>query len=93
MASAPDVKPITYLKSSTAEAVRRVNEHGRPMVITQNGEAKAVLMDVGSYDRWRNTVALLKLLSLNEADVRAGRLITTREAFKGFDARSRSKSE
>jgi prevent-host-death family protein len=90
MASTPAVKPITYLKSSTAEAVKRVSESGAPMIITQNGEAKAVLVDYASYHQWQETVALLKLLSLAEADVRAGRVFTHREAMKSFDAGRRS---
>jgi PHD/YefM family antitoxin component YafN of YafNO toxin-antitoxin module len=43
------------------------------MVITQNGEAKAVLQDVASYERAQETLALLKLLALGQADVVAGR--------------------
>jgi prevent-host-death family protein len=90
MATPRDVKPITYLKSSTAEAVRRVSESGNPMVITQNGEAKAVLIDYESYHEWQETIALLKLLSLSEADARAHGTFTTREALKAFDAGRRS---
>lgn len=90
MASARDVKPITYLKSSTAEAVRRVSESGQSLVITQNGEAKAVLVDFESYHKWQETVALLKLLSLSEADVAAGRVLTHRQARKSFEAARRA---
>jgi prevent-host-death family protein len=86
MATPRDVKPITYLKSSTAEAVRRVSESGQPMVITQNGEAKAVLVDYESYHQWQETIALLKLLSLSEADARAHGTISNRDAFKSFRA-------
>lgn len=85
MLAARDVKPITYLKSSTAEAVREVTEEGRTLLITQNGEAKVVVMDVATYDRWRNAMAMLKLLSLSEADVRAGRVLSTEEVLAGFD--------
>jgi prevent-host-death family protein len=85
MHAARDVKPITYLKSSTAEAVREVSEEGRTLLITQNGEAKAVLMDVATYDRWRGAMALLKMLSLSELDVRGGRLLATDEALQRFD--------
>ena len=75
------VKPITYLKNHTADLVRDVAAGGNPMVITQNGEAKVVVMDVAEYDRWREAMALMKLLSLSEADVAAGRLYSTEEAF------------
>ena len=77
-----DVRPITQLKNRTAELVREVTENGRPITITQNGEAKVVVMDVESYDRWRSSMALLKMLALGEADVERGRTVKQAEAFR-----------
>ena len=77
-----DVRPITQLKNRTADLVREVTEKGRPITITQNGEAKVVLMDVESYDRWRSSMALLKMLALGEADVDRGRTVKQAEAFR-----------
>ena len=54
------VKPITYLKNNAAEVVREASENGRLMVVTQNGEAKAIVMGVTQYDEWKRTLALLK---------------------------------
>lgn len=82
MARAGDVKPITYLKARAADLVRDVHEGGRTVTITQNGEAKVVVMDVHTYDRWRSAMALLKLLAGAEADVATGRLIPQSEAFR-----------
>ncbi|MBW2261998.1 MAG: type II toxin-antitoxin system Phd/YefM family antitoxin [Deltaproteobacteria bacterium] len=76
-----DVKPITFLKNRTAELVRHVSTSGRSVVITQNGEAKVVVMDVAQYDRWRRTMALLKITAMAEADVEAGRTLSQDEAF------------
>ena len=42
-----------------AELLREVSESGHAVTITQNGEARAVLMDVDTYDRWRSAMALL----------------------------------
>jgi prevent-host-death family protein len=52
--------------------VREVSEEGRPITITQNGEAKVVVMDVDTYDRWRSAMALLEVLAQGEA-VHGGR--------------------
>ena len=82
MSSKRDVRPITYLKSKTAELVFDVAETGRPVMITQNGKAKVVVMDVVTYDRWRAALAFLKLASHAEADVAAGRTVSTDEAFR-----------
>jgi len=76
------VKPITYLKNRTAELLREVSEGGHTVTITQNGEARAVLMDVDTYDRWRSAMALLKLLAQGEADVEAGRTVKQSDVFR-----------
>lgn len=81
------IKPITHLKTHTAEVVRDVAKQGRPMVITQNGEAKAVLMDVATYDRWRQAMALLKLIALGQRDVETGHAMSQKEAFARARAR------
>jgi len=77
-----DVKPITYLKNRTADLVREVREGGHAVTITQNGEARAVLMDVDTYDRWRSSLALLKLLAQGEADTEAGRVVKQSDVFR-----------
>jgi len=82
MAGKKDVRPITHLKSRTADLVREVSEEGRPITITQNGEAKVVVMDVETYDRWRAAMALLKALAQGEADVSRGRTVKQVEAFR-----------
>jgi len=77
-----DIRPITLLKSRTADLVREVSEEGRAITITQHGEAKVVLMDVETYDRWRAAMALLKALAQGEADVVRGRTVKQAEAFR-----------
>jgi prevent-host-death family protein len=68
------VKPISYLKANAAEILTRLAEQRQPMVITQNGEAKAVLQDVASFEETQATLALLKILALGNQDVAAGKL-------------------
>ncbi len=68
------VKPISYLKANAAEVLTHLAEQRIPLVITQNGEAKAVLQDVASYEETQETLALLKILALGNQDVAAGKL-------------------
>jgi prevent-host-death family protein len=82
MSRRADVKPITYLKNRTAALIREVTEGGHAVTITQNGEARAVLMDVDTYDRWRAAMALLKLLAQGEADVEASRTVKQADVFR-----------
>ena len=68
------VKPISYLKANAAEVLAHLAEQREPLVITQNGEAKAVLQDVATYEETQETLALLKVLALGNQEVSAGKL-------------------
>lgn len=59
------IKPISFFKSHAAEIIRTLHESGEPYVITQNGEAKAVIQDIESYEKDQETMALLKILALD----------------------------
>lgn len=68
------VKPISYLKANAAEVLTNLAEQREPMVITQNGEAKAVLQDIASFEETQETLALLKILALGNQDVAADKV-------------------
>jgi prevent-host-death family protein len=68
------VKPISYLKANAAEVLAHLSEQREPLIITQNGEAKAVLQDVASFEETQETLALLKILALGNQDLEAGRV-------------------
>ncbi len=85
------IKPISYLKSHAAEILREVNESRRTMVITQHGEAKAVLQDISSYEQTQESLALLKMLAQSSNNLQAGRSKPARKAFS--DIRKRIKEQ
>ena len=68
------VKPISYLKANAAEVLTHLAEKREPLVITQNGEARAVLQDIASFEETQETLALLMILALGQQDVEAGRV-------------------
>jgi prevent-host-death family protein len=68
------IKPISYLKANAAEVLQDLADRRQPMVITQNGEAKAVLQDVASYEQGQETMALLKILALGNRQLAKGRV-------------------
>jgi prevent-host-death family protein len=68
------VKPISWLKSNAAEALQTLAESREPLVITQNGEARAVIQDLQSYEETQETLALLKVLALGNRDIEQGRV-------------------
>jgi prevent-host-death family protein len=68
------VKPISYLKANAAEVLAQLAEQREPLIITQNGEAKAVLQDVASFEETQEALALLKILALGNQEVEAGKM-------------------
>jgi len=68
------VQPISYLKSNASKVLLQINESHEPLIITQNGEAKAVLQDIQSYQQSQETLALLKILALGNRQIEVGKL-------------------
>ena len=81
-----DIRPVTYLKSRAADLLKQVNETQRPVIITQNGEPKAVLQDPQSFENMRNAIGILKLIALGEEDVRMGNTLSQKEVFARLEA-------
>jgi len=75
------VKPVSYFKANAAEMLRTVKDKGQPFVITQNGEAKAVLMDIDQYEETQETLALLKILAIGARQIEEKRVHPVAEAF------------
>jgi prevent-host-death family protein len=89
MKFASHVKPISYLKSHAAEIVKNISESGEPMLITQNGEAKLVVMDVRSYEQQEESMALLKMLAMGTRSIELGRFRDAEDVFADLDKEDR----
>ncbi|MDA8138344.1 MAG: type II toxin-antitoxin system Phd/YefM family antitoxin [Desulfobacteraceae bacterium] len=68
------IKPISFLKAHAAEIVRNIAKEAGPLIITQNGEAKAVVQDIESYEQIQETLALLKILALGARQIETGKV-------------------
>ena len=79
------IKPISYLKSHTAQIVKELTESREPMVITQNGEATLVVIDVKSFEERENTLALLKILALGSRELELGKYQDAEDVFASID--------
>jgi len=86
-----DIKPVTYMKTRAAELIKKVNDSRRPTIITQNGEATAVVLDIGSYEALRDATIILQLVGQGEKDLQEGRFLPQAEVFSRVRARLRSK--
>lgn len=81
------VKPISYLKANAAEVLTQLAEQREPMIITQNGEAKAVIQDLASYEETQAALALLKILALGNQAIEAARVKPVAEVVARLRAR------
>ena len=88
-----DIRPVTYLKSRAADLLTQINETHRPVIITQNGEARAVLQDPETYERMRSAIGLMKLLAQGEEDLRRGLTITQDKLFERLERKLKSKGK
>ncbi len=79
------VKPISYLKSHAAEIIKDITENCQPMLITQNGEAKLIVLDVKSYEEQEETLALLKILALGNREIEQGLFRPVEDVFAELD--------
>lgn len=70
-----NIKPISYLKANAAEVLQKLSKSGEPLLITQNGEARAVMQDIATYENTQETLALLKILALGNQEIAEGKVI------------------
>ena len=82
-----NIKPISYIKTNAAEMLRYVNERKNPIIITQNGEAKAVLIDVDTYQNTEDAFALMNIVKLAERDIENGRVRKAADVFNALEER------
>ena len=73
------IKPISYLKANAAEVMNNLTRSREPLIITQNGEAKAVIQDIASYEETQEKLALLKILALGQKQIEAGQITDVNE--------------
>ncbi len=79
------IKPISYVKAHAAELLDRITEEREPIIITQNGEARAVLMDVASYEQMEHeTLTLLRILAHADKEIEAGETVPIEEVMAEF---------
>jgi prevent-host-death family protein len=87
-----DVKPISYIKTNAAEMIAYINDHKNPIIVTQHGEAKGVLLDVESYQDMVNALSLMKLLQFSEKSIREGKVYDNDQVFPELRKKIRQKN-
>ncbi|MDE2965104.1 MAG: type II toxin-antitoxin system Phd/YefM family antitoxin [Acidobacteriota bacterium] len=85
------IKTISTLKAHASEIVRTLGDRGEPLVITQHGEAKAVLQDIDSFETTQETMALLKILALGNRQIEAGQVQPASDVIARLQERRRDR--
>ena len=85
MKPSQDIKPVTYMKTHSADLLKEVNKRRHPIVITQNGEARAVILDINSYEKQKETTLMLKLVAQGESDIKSRRFMEQSKLFARLD--------
>jgi len=81
------VKPISYFKANAARIIDELVDGGPPVIVTQNGEAKAVVQSIADYERTQETLAMLKILAMAEHDVTQSRTRPAEDVFDDLESR------
>lgn len=84
------IKPISFIKANAAEVLDRLQQDREPIVITQNGEARAVLVDVHTYEQSQETLALLQILAHGKKQIESGQTVPLSEAIGSVRASLRA---
>jgi len=87
------IKPLSYLKSNAAEIIRDFADKEDTLIITQNGEAKMVVMDIAKYQRQQDTLTMLKILALGAKEIEAGKFQDSENFFKELNDEEPSESK
>lgn len=78
------VKPISYLKANAAKILKEIAAKHQPVIITQNGEAKAIIQDIRDYEETQEALVLLKILAMGEKNIENGNVIDAEVAHKNI---------
>jgi PHD/YefM family antitoxin component YafN of YafNO toxin-antitoxin module len=80
-----DIKPISYIKTNAADMLASINESKSPLVITQNGVARGVMLDMDSYQKMTDALILVKLIERSETDIESGAIKDSAQVFAALE--------
>jgi prevent-host-death family protein len=86
-----DIKPISYIKTNAADMIDYINDHKNPIIVTQHGEARGVLLDIESYQNMVNALSIMKLIQISEKAIQDGKVYDSEEVFSELRAKIGSK--
>lgn len=92
MKHSESIKPISYIKAHAADVIQQMNKDQKPLIITQNGEAKVILQDLKKYEQEQDAIKMLKLLAIGQTECERGDFLPASEAFSELRSRIKKKN-
>jgi prevent-host-death family protein len=86
-----DIKPISYIKTNAADMIDYINDHKNPIIVTQHGEARGVLLDVESYQNMVNALSIMKLIQISEKAIQENKVYDNKDVFSALRTKIRPK--
>lgn len=74
-----DVVPLGDLKVNPGKIVRRVDETGRPVLLTSHGRGVAVVQGLSEYEAAQEERDFMRSVVAGLADIEAGRVMSLEE--------------
>lgn len=87
-----NVKPISYLKAHASEIIRDISAERTAYVITHNGEAKAIIQDLETYEEMQESLAMLKIVAQGAQERKRGDFTSSKNAFSSLRKRIKNKA-
>lgn len=84
---ADDIVPIGELKAHLSERIRALKGRRRPLVVTQNGKAAAVMLSPEDFDRLTSQARFVSAVEEGLSDLDAGRVVSDEALGRRLDAR------
>ncbi|GHT65303.1 antitoxin [Spirochaetia bacterium] len=86
-----DIKPISYIKTNAADMMDYINDRKNPIIVTQHGEARGVLLDVESYQNMIDAMGIMKLMQISEKAIQDGKVYGNEAVFSDLRERIKAK--
>ncbi len=80
-----NIKPISYIKANAAKVLDHVNDTRAPYIVTQNGEARGVILDTETFQMMQDGLKLFKLFAQSEAEFSKGKTINQKDLFDSLE--------
>lgn len=77
-----DIKPLSAFRANPNTIIKQIKKNHRPVVITDRGNPRAVLVDLDEYESQREQMELMQAIIEGERDVEQKKLKSLNAVFK-----------